>query len=404
MGNIQNGQIDWGDLVYTSADEDIAKYRMNKGDVLFNRTNSPELVGKTGIYKGEQPSIFAGYLIRIKSSELLNSKYLNYFLNTPYAHELCLKAKTDGVSQSNINAQKLGNFEIPFCRLEEQIEIVRRINTLLEVAVDIQVRYQRANIFVGKLTQSILAKAFRGELVPQDANDEPASELLKRIQAERDQERGKEPKARKRGKPYRKRNKAVQASDQNPEPDNNETPDHQEASPVQVEKESFAQKAKGKPSEFSIQQPLPLVDLDQQTIMAAFRKACRNHSEISRDDLLKAAALNLGYQRLSSKLKVKLQADMRAAMLRKIVRTNGNMIHPATRNADDYAPDDLVKFACSVTKKGKLYEEDTVIRDTLKHLGFQRITSRMRNTVASAIQVGIRSGVFVRDQGMIFRP
>ena len=69
--------------------------------------------------------------------------------------------------------------------INEQHEIVRRVEALFKIADDIEKRYQKARVHVDKLTQSILAKAFRGELVPQDPNDEPASELLKRIQAER---------------------------------------------------------------------------------------------------------------------------------------------------------------------------------------------------------------------------
>jgi type I restriction enzyme, S subunit len=184
MGNIQNGQIDWTDLVYTSDKNEIEKYKLNPGDVLFNRTNSPELVGKTAIYSGEQLAAFAGYLIRINNFEELQSEYLNYCLNTPYAKEFCLQVKTDGVSQSNINAQKLGKFEVPFCSKEEQHEIVRRVEALFKIADQIEERYKKARTYVDKLTQSILAKAFRGELVPQDPNNEPASELLKRIKAE----------------------------------------------------------------------------------------------------------------------------------------------------------------------------------------------------------------------------
>jgi len=184
MGNIQNGQIDWTDLVYTSDKKEIEKYKLNPGDVLFNRTNSPELVGKTAIYSGEQLAAFAGYLIRINNFEELQSEYLNYCLNTPYAKEFCLQVKTDGVSQSNINAQKLGKFEVPFCSKEEQHEIVRRVEALFKIADQIEERYKKARTYVDKLTQSILAKAFRGELVPQDPNNEPASELLKRIKAE----------------------------------------------------------------------------------------------------------------------------------------------------------------------------------------------------------------------------
>ena len=67
MGNITNvGTIDYSNLVYSSNDEDIEQYSLEKNDLLFNRTNSSEWVGKTAIYKEEQPAIYAGYLIRIK--------------------------------------------------------------------------------------------------------------------------------------------------------------------------------------------------------------------------------------------------------------------------------------------------------------------------------------------------
>ncbi|MDV3002826.1 MAG: hypothetical protein N5P05_004481 (plasmid) [Chroococcopsis gigantea SAG 12.99] len=185
MGNLQNGKIDWSDLVYTSNEEEIIKYKLSPLTVLFNRTNSPELVGKTSIYCGERPAIFAGYLIRINNLSELNPEYLNYGLNTQLAKVYCSQVKTDGVNQSNINAQKLSKFEIPFCSSEEQQEVVRRINNLFKLADSIEQHYQQASDQLENLNQSILAKAFRGELVPQDPNDEPASVLLERIKAEK---------------------------------------------------------------------------------------------------------------------------------------------------------------------------------------------------------------------------
>ncbi|MBW2741745.1 MAG: restriction endonuclease subunit S, partial [Deltaproteobacteria bacterium] len=129
-----------------------------------------------------------GYLIKINNFEELDSEYLNYCLNSAYAKVFFLRIKTDGVSQSNINAKKLGKFEVPFCSSEEQQEIVRRVEALFKIADQIEERYQKARSYVDKLTQSILAKAFRGELVPQNLNDEPASKLLKRIQEEKDKQ------------------------------------------------------------------------------------------------------------------------------------------------------------------------------------------------------------------------
>ena len=65
MGNVRDGEIDWSDLVYSSSFEEMKKYRLKRNDVLFNRTNSAEHVGKTAIYRGEREALFAGYLIRL---------------------------------------------------------------------------------------------------------------------------------------------------------------------------------------------------------------------------------------------------------------------------------------------------------------------------------------------------
>ena len=124
MGNLQNGYIDWTDLVFTNDEKDIQKYSLVKGDVLFNRTNSADLVGKTSLYRGDYPAIYAGYLIKLNyDRKKVVGEYLNYILNTQEAKEYCLAVKTDGVSQSNINAQKIGAFLFHLPPFEEQKKI-----------------------------------------------------------------------------------------------------------------------------------------------------------------------------------------------------------------------------------------------------------------------------------------
>jgi type I restriction enzyme S subunit len=86
MGNIQDGKLDWEKLVYSDNKAEISKYLLKHNDVLFNRTNSPALVGKTAIYKSEMPAMFAGYLIRIhRKDDLLDADYLTYYLNSDMA-------------------------------------------------------------------------------------------------------------------------------------------------------------------------------------------------------------------------------------------------------------------------------------------------------------------------------
>lgn len=121
MGNLQGGEIDWNNLVYSNNAVDNQKYRLTDGDVLFNRTNSAEQVGKTSIYRGERPAIYAGYLIKLDyDHSVIIGEYLNYLLNSPEARDYCNRVKSDAVNQSNINAQKIGAFEIPLISIEEQ--------------------------------------------------------------------------------------------------------------------------------------------------------------------------------------------------------------------------------------------------------------------------------------------
>lgn len=182
MGNIQNGRFEWDDLVYTDNDEEIKKYLLKKDDVLFNRTNSPEWVGKTAIYKGEQPAIFAGYLIRINSKEnSLDPNYLNYFLNSQIAKNHGNKVKSFGVNQSNINGTKLKQYPFPICGLDSQKAIVKEIESRLSVCDKIEETIESSLQQAEALRLSIIKKAFEGKLVPQDPNDEPAEKLLERI-------------------------------------------------------------------------------------------------------------------------------------------------------------------------------------------------------------------------------
>lgn len=130
MGNMQDGFIDWTDLVYTSDELEIKKYKLEKNTVLFNRTNTVDLVGKAAIYKGEQPAIYAGYLIKINNKpELLNAEYLNYILNTYQIKSYNKLVLSVAVSQANINGQKLKTYPIPVPpNIEEQKAIANALS------------------------------------------------------------------------------------------------------------------------------------------------------------------------------------------------------------------------------------------------------------------------------------
>jgi type I restriction enzyme S subunit len=191
MGNIQDGKLDWRNLVFTSDRAEIDKFKLVAGDVLFNRTNSPELVGKTALYRGEQPAIYAGYLIRIQCTDRLMPEFLTYCLNGPAGRAYCWQVKTDGVSQSNINAKKIAAFRFLLPSREEQAEIVRRIDSAFDWLDRVAADHANSTMLMSKLDGAILAKAFRGELVPQDPKDEPASALLERARPGKGEPRGR---------------------------------------------------------------------------------------------------------------------------------------------------------------------------------------------------------------------
>ena len=182
MGNLQQGEIDWTDLAYTTDETDIEKYHLEPNDVLFNRTNSAALVGKTSIYRGEYPAIYAGYLIKLDyDHDVIIGDYLNYALNTQNAKKYCNAVKTDGVNQSNINAKKIGAFVIPVPSKEEQVKVVELLKGFIEKEKQAKESAEQVIDQIDAMKKSILARAFRGELGTNDPTEESAEELLKRI-------------------------------------------------------------------------------------------------------------------------------------------------------------------------------------------------------------------------------
>ena len=162
MGNLQQGRIDWSDLAFSNDPDEIKKYNLMPNTVLFNRTNSPEHVGKTAIYRGEREAIFAGYLIRINQFDCINPQYLNYYMNSFTAKVYGKKVKTDGVNQSNINGKKLCSYPFPICTREEQAQVVFELESRLSVCDSIEQTVDAALQQAEAMRQSILKRAFEG--------------------------------------------------------------------------------------------------------------------------------------------------------------------------------------------------------------------------------------------------
>lgn len=136
MGNLQDGRIDWADLVFTSDEAEIDRYRLRSGDVLFNRTNTLELVGKSSLYDCRFPAIFAGYLIRITvEPPRLDPRFLTYILSTRAARQYGKTVVSLAVGQANINAEKLRSYPIPILALSSSLPFQKTSGELLSRVV-----------------------------------------------------------------------------------------------------------------------------------------------------------------------------------------------------------------------------------------------------------------------------
>lgn len=183
--NIINGRVDTTDLKYCHFDKkELETLSLKEGDLLIIRSNgSLDLVGKAAVVGPEvQGYVFAGYLIRLRvKTNLINPRFLYFCLSSPdiRQHIELTARSTSGVN--NINSEEIRSIEVKLPGIDEQLEIVRRVESLFAYADRLEARYTVARAHVDQLTPSLLDKAFRGELVPQDPNDEPAEKLLERI-------------------------------------------------------------------------------------------------------------------------------------------------------------------------------------------------------------------------------
>lgn len=188
--DLKKGVLDKTDLKFASFDDsEKSSLMLKSGDILIIRSNgSLNLVGRAAlVYNTDTNGLYAGYLmrLRIKDTEKLLPKFLLHFLNSGKARAYIEeKAKsTSGVN--NINSEEISDLQIPVPTLAEQERIVAEIESRFERADALETAVDRALNDAEKLKQAVLKKAFRGELVPQNPDDEPASVLLDRIRAAR---------------------------------------------------------------------------------------------------------------------------------------------------------------------------------------------------------------------------
>ena len=178
--DIQEDNVDWDTVPFTNYDESkVGVYLLEENDILFARTGAT--VGKSYLVKGLcESSIYASYLIRVQTFKEILPQYVKYFFESGFYWEQIERGSV-GIGQPNVNGTTLGNLRLPIPPINEQERIVSELKKWIAVITSIEANKNDLQGYIESAKSKILDLALHGKLVPQDPNDEPAVDLLRRI-------------------------------------------------------------------------------------------------------------------------------------------------------------------------------------------------------------------------------
>ena len=188
ISDIQDGEVLWATVPFCHINKsEIDTYLLQKDDILFARTGGT--VGKSFLVNDvPYPSIYAGYLIRTRYSNMLSAQYMKYFMECELYWEQ-LRNGTIATAQPNCNGKTLAKMILPIPPYNEQIRITEKLNQVLKLVRkygERQGQLNKLNLQIHDLLKkSVLQEAIQGKLISQDATNEPASVLLERIKEEK---------------------------------------------------------------------------------------------------------------------------------------------------------------------------------------------------------------------------
>jgi type I restriction enzyme S subunit len=162
MNNITyEGEWNFNSLKYMDMSEKAkSKYLVHKGELLFNRTNSKDLVGKTAVFREDSPMAFAGYLVRGRCNALANSEYISAFMNSKYGKKTLFSMCKSIVGMANINAQEFQKIRIAVPPVKLQNVFEDFFLKVMESKRQLNEESEKHN----DLFNSLMQKAFKGEL------------------------------------------------------------------------------------------------------------------------------------------------------------------------------------------------------------------------------------------------
>ncbi len=198
--SVRPGEVDLADVRYVDAEESNNDQNfLTDGDLLFTRlSGSVEYVANCAVVRslGSRRIQYPDRLFRVRLAERQNARYVEYAFAAPFVRKAITELAKSSAGHQRVSQGAITDQAIPMPPLAEQREIVRRVDALFALADKIEARVKAATARVEKTTQAILAKAFRGELIPTEAelarqegrHYEPASALLERIRKQREAE------------------------------------------------------------------------------------------------------------------------------------------------------------------------------------------------------------------------
>jgi type I restriction enzyme, S subunit len=185
VANVQRGFLDLSEMkTIRVPPERVEELLLTPGDILFTEGGDLDKLGRGCVWEGQiERCVFQNHVFRARlKDERFSPRFFSHFSNSRgYQYFLAFGKQTTNLA--SINKSVLSSLPVPVPSIDEQNEIVRRVDELLALANNLERRYRDAVVRVETLSASILAKAFRGELVPQHSSDEPAAHLLERIRA-----------------------------------------------------------------------------------------------------------------------------------------------------------------------------------------------------------------------------
>jgi type I restriction enzyme S subunit len=174
------------DIGMTQAEWD--KTRLQPGDVLIVEGNgSIDHIGRAARWGGDLPECsHQNHLIRWRTHGNVDPRFALLWLMSPVGRSALMDLASTSAGLYTLSISKISKVPIRVPSTQEQAEVIRRSDDLLALADALLRRHDDCMVRVKKLTPSVLSKAFRGELVPQDPNDEPVGEMLERLRLERE--------------------------------------------------------------------------------------------------------------------------------------------------------------------------------------------------------------------------